>query len=70
LSAALAFGLASAANAATSPAPVAGGDAEIVKVAEGCGADHWRDASGHRHCSTPAAAASAAPISPARPACT
>jgi len=49
LSAALAFGLASAASAAMPPAPVVGADPAIVKVAEGCGADRWRDPSGHCH---------------------
>jgi len=49
LSAALAFGLASAANATMAPAPVVGGDPAIVKVAEDCGNDRWRDVYGHCH---------------------
>ena len=49
LSGALAFGLASTASAAIMPAPVVSGDAGIVKVAEACGANRWRDAYGHCH---------------------
>jgi hypothetical protein len=49
LSGAMAFGVASLANAAMMPAPAASGEAAIVKVAEGCGADRWRDPSGHCH---------------------
>ncbi|MGO8797801.1 MAG: GCG_CRPN prefix-to-repeats domain-containing protein [Roseiarcus sp.] len=44
----LAFGLATAADAAISPAPVGGG-AAIVKIAEGCGAGFWRGPGGHCH---------------------
>lgn len=37
LSAALVFGLATAANAGIAPAPIGGSQSLIVKVAEGCG---------------------------------
>ena len=49
LSAALAFGLATAANASVAPAPVGGGQSLIVKVAEGCGAGFWRGPGGKCH---------------------
>jgi hypothetical protein len=49
LSAALAFGLASAANAAMTSAPVVRGDPAIVKAAEHCGAGMWRGPHGHCH---------------------
>jgi hypothetical protein len=48
VSASLAFGLATAADAAISPAPV-GDAAAIVKVAEGCGPGFWRGPAGHCH---------------------
>jgi hypothetical protein len=48
LSAALAFGLATAANAGVAPAPV-NGQSLIVKVAEGCGAGWWRGPNGRCH---------------------
>lgn len=49
LSAALALGVASSASAAMTPAPIVGVDPTVVKVAEGCGADRWRDPSGRCH---------------------
>jgi hypothetical protein len=48
LGASLAIGLATAADAAISIAPL-GGPAAIVKVAEGCGAGFWRGPAGHCH---------------------
>ena len=49
VSAALALGLATAANAAISPMPIGGGDVGIVKVAEGCGPGWWRGPYGGCH---------------------
>jgi hypothetical protein len=50
LSAALAFGLATAAGAAGfTPVPVGNGDSLVVKVAEGCGEGWWRGPEGHCH---------------------
>ena len=46
--ASLAFGVATAADAAISPAPLGGGVA-IVKIAEGCGAGFWRGPHGRCH---------------------
>jgi hypothetical protein len=48
-SAALAFGLAGAANAGVIHAPLAASDNPIVKVAEGCGPNEWRGEHGHCH---------------------
>lgn len=42
LSAALAAGLATSANAWVSPAPVGDNDHGIIRVAEGCGGGRWR----------------------------
>jgi hypothetical protein len=49
LSAALAFGLATAANAGIAPAPIGGSKNLIVKVAEGCGPGWWRGPGGKCH---------------------
>jgi hypothetical protein len=49
LSAALAFGLATAANAGVAPGSIGGGQSLIVKVAEGCGAGWWRGPGGKCH---------------------
>jgi hypothetical protein len=49
LSAALAFGLATAASAGITPAPVGNYDGAIVKVAEGCGPGWWRGPGGRCH---------------------
>ncbi len=46
-SAAMALGLATAADAAILPLPIDNGDAGIVNVAEGCGAGFWRGPHGH-----------------------
>jgi hypothetical protein len=46
---ALAFGLATAANATVVPAPVATTDSAIIKVAEGCGPGWWRGPGGRCH---------------------
>jgi hypothetical protein len=48
LSAALIFGLASAASASIAPAPLSNAT-PIIKVAEGCGAGWWRGPEGHCH---------------------
>ncbi len=48
LSAALAFGLASAASASIAPVPL-NNATPIIKVAEGCGAGWWRGPEGHCH---------------------
>ncbi len=48
LSASLALGLATAADAALSPAPLGAGSA-VVKVAEGCGEGFWRAPNGACH---------------------
>jgi len=48
LSAALAFGLATAANAGIAPGPI-GSQSLIVKVAEGCGPGWWRGPGGKCH---------------------
>ena len=45
----LAFGLSSVANAAFLPAPIETGVVGIVKVAEDCGENRWRDEYGHCH---------------------
>jgi len=49
LSGALAFGLATAANAGITPAPLGNADGVIIKIAEGCGAGHWRGPGGRCH---------------------
>ena len=49
LSAALALGIASAASAAVTPAPVGNFSSAIVKVAEGCGPGMWRGPHGRCH---------------------
>jgi hypothetical protein len=49
LSGALAFGLATAANAGITPAPLGSTDGAIIKIAEGCGAGWWRGPGGHCH---------------------
>ena len=49
LSAALAFGLATAASAGITPAPVGNADGLVVKVAEGCGPGWWRGPGGRCH---------------------
>jgi hypothetical protein len=50
LSAALAFGAATAANAGVTPAPIGNADGGvIIKVAEGCGAGWWRGPDGRCH---------------------
>jgi len=49
LSAALAFGLATAASAGITITPVGNADSLIVKVAEGCGPGFWRGPGGRCH---------------------
>jgi hypothetical protein len=49
LSAALAFGFASAASAGVPVAPIGSSDGLIVKVAEGCGPGFWRGPGGRCH---------------------
>jgi hypothetical protein len=49
LSAALALGLATAANAGITPSSVGKTDSLVVKVAEGCGPGFWRGPMGHCH---------------------
>jgi hypothetical protein len=49
LSAALALGLATTANAAVTPAPISQVGGAIVKVAEGCGPNEWRGPKGFCH---------------------
>ena len=49
LSGALALGLATAANAGITPAPLGGADGVVIKVAEGCGAGWWRSPDGRCH---------------------
>jgi hypothetical protein len=49
LGAALAFGLATAANAGITPAPVGKTDSLMTKVAESCGAGFWRGPNGRCH---------------------
>lgn len=49
LSAALAFGLATAASAGITPGPVGNANSAVVKVAEDCGAGMWRGPEGHCH---------------------
>jgi len=48
LTAALAFGLATAASAGITPAPL-GNNSLIIKVAEGCGPGQWRGPKGVCH---------------------
>jgi hypothetical protein len=53
LGAALAFGLATAANAGITPAPVGKTDPLVTRVAEGCGPGFWRGPNGRCHpCTT------------------
>ena len=47
--AALLFGLATAASAAITPAPVSKGGDLIINVAEGCGRGEWRGPHGRCH---------------------
>jgi hypothetical protein len=49
LSAALAFGLVSAASAGVLTAPISTPDGAVIKVAEGCGAGFWRGPGGRCH---------------------
>jgi len=50
LSAALALGAATAANAGVTPAPIGSADeGVIIRVAEGCGAGWWRGPEGRCH---------------------
>jgi hypothetical protein len=49
LAAALGFAVATAASAAVIPAPIAGEDGVVVKVAENCGPGFWRGPYGHCH---------------------
>lgn len=49
LASALAFGLATAANAAVAIAPIAAPGSAVVKVAEACGAGFWRGPGGKCH---------------------
>ena len=49
LGAALAFGLATAANAGVAPAPVGKTESLVSKVAEGCGRGFWRGPNGSCH---------------------
>ena len=49
LSAALALGLATAASAAVTPAPVGAFGSAFLKVAEGCGPGFWRGPKGVCH---------------------
>ncbi len=46
---ALAFGLATAASAAVTPALVGNANSLLIKVAEGCGPDMWRAPDGRCH---------------------
>ena len=46
---ALAFGLATAANAMGVPITMGGNDGSIIKVGEGCGAGAWRGPNGVCH---------------------
>jgi hypothetical protein len=48
LSAVLTLGLATAASAGITPAPIGSGSV-IIKVAEGCGPGFWRGPQGHCH---------------------
>ena len=45
----LALGVATVCDAAVMPASVDSGASAIVRVAEGCGNDRWRDVYGHCH---------------------
>ena len=49
LGVALAFGLATAASAAVTPARVGNADGLVTKVAEGCGQGFWRGPGGKCH---------------------
>ncbi len=49
MSAALALGLATAANAGIAPAPLGVTDSSVIKVAEGCGPGRWRGPGGLCH---------------------
>jgi hypothetical protein len=49
LGVALAFGLATAAGAAVSPAPVGNASSLVIKAAEGCGPGFWRGPGGKCH---------------------
>jgi hypothetical protein len=49
LSGALAFGLATAANAGITPAAIGNANSTVVKVAEGCGLGEWRGPAGRCH---------------------
>jgi hypothetical protein len=49
LSAALALGLATAANAGFTPTPVGNANSLVIKVAEACGAGYWRGPGGRCH---------------------
>ncbi|WP_371418462.1 GCG_CRPN prefix-to-repeats domain-containing protein [Methylocapsa sp. S129] len=49
LGAALAFGLATAAGAAITPAPIGNAGSAVVKIAEGCGPGFWRGPGGRCH---------------------
>ena len=49
LGVALAFGLATAAGAAVTPAPVGNAKSLVIKAAEGCGPGFWRGPGGKCH---------------------
>ena len=49
LGVALAFGVATAAGAAITPAVVGKGNSVVIKVAEGCGPGFWRGPGGKCH---------------------
>jgi hypothetical protein len=49
LAGALAFGFATASNAAMAPAPVSSASDLTIKVAEGCGPGFWRGPGGRCH---------------------
>ena len=49
LGVALAFGLATVAGAAVTPAPVGNANSPVIKAAEGCGPGFWRGPGGKCH---------------------
>jgi hypothetical protein len=49
LGAALAFGLATVANAAVTPVPLGKANSSVIHVAEGCGPGFWRGPGGRCH---------------------
>jgi len=49
LGAALAFALATTANAMVTPAPIGNAERVVIQIAEGCGEGFWRGPGGHCH---------------------